>query len=314
MIFSALFFCWFLFCMDSAKMTGFAFLLRYTLRRGGKSMTWVYIDILFCVSWGMNTFLLWAAGRIVGLRTKKWRVVLGGLLSAAFYCVWLIYTGEQGKLLVSVVLLGLGIWAAYLPKTAKIFLRLFGGSILASFLLGGGIQVLFTLTKRQMGIRYPWYLLLWSVLISYFGLKAGAKWLEANIQRRKECCTVSVCWRGKQAEGRVLIDTGHGLKQEDGRGVLILELAAVLPLFLPGEGVRLLAGEWEKIEGLESLAFGSLGNADGRLWGFYADEGKLYFGEKEIIHKNIFVGISKDGFSGAYEGLTPPCLLEEEWE
>ena len=120
-------------------------------------------------------------------------------------------------------------------------------------------------------------------------------------------------WRGKQADARVLIDTGHGLKQADGRGVLILELAAVLPLFSAEEGIRLLAGEWEKIEKLEPLAFGSLGNADGRLWGFYADEVKLYFGEKERNQKTLFVGISKEGFSGAYEGLIPPCFIEEEW-
>ena len=64
--------------------------------------------------------------------------------------------------------------------------------------------------------------------------------------------------------------------------------------------------------GLEWLSFTSLGNPDGRLWGIRAEKLLLSFGEKKIIHKNIFVGINMEEFAGAYEGLVPPCLLEEE--
>ena len=42
----------------------------------------IYIDVLFFVTWGMDAFLLWAAGRIAGFRGKNWRIFLGGLLSA----------------------------------------------------------------------------------------------------------------------------------------------------------------------------------------------------------------------------------------
>lgn len=283
-------------------------------------MAWIYIDILFFISWSMDTFLLWMAGRIVGFRAKGWRLVLGGMLTAVFYCGWMLSFRNNGGLLVSFVLLSIGIEVGYTPKTAKIFLRLCGGSLIASFLLGGGIQVLFTMTQAQRYLGHglvtqficPWYLLPWAVLVSYFALKLAARWLEVNIQRRREFCTVSVYWRGRQADGRVLIDTGNGMKQADGRGVVILELAALLPLFTAEEYVWLLAGEWERIAELEMLPFGSLGNADGKLWGICAEEVRLYFGEKEKIHKNSFVGISKEGFSGAYEGLTSPCLLEEE--
>lgn len=282
-------------------------------------MAWIYIDILFFISLGMDTFLLWAAGRIVGFRTKLWRLVFGGVLAAVCHCAGMLLFGNGG-ILFSFALLGIGVAAAYLPKSGKMFLRLFGGALLASFLLGGGIQVLFTMTQaqRQLGqglvteVVYPWYLLPWAVLLSYFALKLAAKWLEANIQRRREVCSVLVVWRGRQADGRVLIDTGNGLKQEDGRGVVILELAAMLPLFTAEESVYLLAGEWERLEQLESLPFGSLGNSNGQLWGICAEELRLCFGEKQVIQKDIFVGISIEGFSGAYEGLTPPDLLEEE--
>ena len=34
----------------------------------------IYIDIVFPVTWGMDAFLLWMAGRILGLRRKWWCV------------------------------------------------------------------------------------------------------------------------------------------------------------------------------------------------------------------------------------------------
>ena len=279
----------------------------------------VYIDVLFVVNWGMNTFLLWCAGRIVGFRTRKWRLFLGGFLAAGVYCGWFCLFRKNGGILLSLVLLAAGTAAAYLPKRGKNFLRLLGAAVLASFLLGGGMNVLFTMTQAQrvfgQGIvlqkAYPWWLLPWSVAIAYILLKIGIKWIEAHIQRRREFCTAAIFWRGKQAEGRILIDTGNGLRQKDGRGVAVLEMAALLPLFTAEENVALLSGQREGLP-LEYLSFTSLGNPDGKLWGLRAEELHLSFGERHIVHKNIFVGISLEAFTGSYEGLVPPCLLEEE--
>lgn len=106
----------------------------------------------------------------------------------------------------------------------------------------------------------------------------------------------------------MLIDTGNGL-QERGRGVAVAELSLLLPLFSREEQIRLLSGE---MTGLENIGFTSLGNANGRLCGIRAEKLILSYGERHIIQKDIFVGISMEGFAGAYEGIVPPCLLEEE--
>ncbi|MBR4015325.1 MAG: sigma-E processing peptidase SpoIIGA [Anaerotignum sp.] len=280
----------------------------------------VYIDVLFFITWGMQSFLLWMAGRFAGFRAKKWRLLMGGFLSAMLYCLWLWVFRRNGGILLSFLLLLCGLGAAYLPKQWKNFLRLFFAAWGASFLLGGGIAVLFTLTQSQRLLGeglilrqnnlYPWQLLLWAIAMAYILMRATAKWVEAHIQRRREFCSVVIFWRGRRAEGRVLIDTGNGLRQEDGRGVVVLESAAVRSLFSPEEQMALLSGERRGLA-LESLAFTSLGNPDGRLWGIRAERLELFFGEQTICHKDIFVGISFEGFTGAYEGLTPPCLLEE---
>jgi len=275
----------------------------------------VYIDVVFLVSFGMHLFLLWAAGRIAGFTAKKRRLMLGGFLSAGFYCLAICFIGTDGGIFFSLLLMALGLCCSYYPKQGRNWLRLFFSAWAVSFLMGGGINVLFTLTQAQRmfgrGLvvekSYPWWLLPWAVGMAYALLKWAGKWLEANIQRRKEYCTATILWHGRGIESRMLIDTGNGLK-EKGRGVAVMELSALLPLFSREEQVRLLSGEHS---GLEWLAFTSLGNPDGKLWGIRAEKLILSYGEKRVIHKNIFVGINENEFSGAYEGLVPPCVIEE---
>ena len=282
----------------------------------------IYIDVLFFTNWGMNSFLLWCAGRLAGFRAGKARILLGGFVSALLYCLWLYFFRRNGGLLFSLLLMAAGIAAAYLPKRGKSLLRLFAAAWAVSFLMGGAAAALLTLTNaqtlfghglilRRNAELYPWQMLVWSVGMAYALLKLGGRWIESHIQRRREFCTVSVLWRGRRTEGRALIDTGNGLRQEDGRGVAVLEFAALQPLFTPEESVALLQGVREGI-GLCSLPYTSLGNPDGRLWGVRAEQLEISFGETSVRHSDIFVGITFEAFTGAYEGLLPPCLLKEE--
>ncbi len=276
----------------------------------------LYIDVIFLVTWGMDTLLLWAAGRLAGFFAKKRRILLGGFLSAALYCLWLWCFRRNGGFFLSALLLGMGLFAAYHPKRGRNWLRLLGCGWAASFLLGGGVEMLFSFTQVQRSFgqglaveqAYPWWLLPWASGIAYLCIKLAAKWLTANIQRRREYCTLYLMYRGRGIEGRMLIDTGNGLVHE-GRGVAVVQLSAVLPLFPKERQVALLSG---RREGLEWLPFQSLGNPDGRLWGLRAEQLRLSYGEKTITHRDIFVGISEADFTGAYEGLVPPQLLEEE--
>ena len=275
----------------------------------------IYIDVVFLVSWGMDAFLLWAAGRTAGFSAKKWRLVLGGFLAAAVYCLWICFLQKNGGFLLSFLLLGIALVVAYYPKQGRNWLRLFGSVWAVSFLMGGGINLLFTITQAQrtfgQGIiiqkMYPWWLIPWSVGMAYVFLKLATRWMQSHIIRRREYCTAAILWRGKGVEGRMLIDTGNGLR-ENGRGVVVAQLSAVLTLFSKEEQIRILSGD---MTGLAWLPFTSLGNPQGRLWGIRAEKLILSFGETQIIHENIFVGISMEDFTGAYEGLVPPCLLEE---
>lgn len=276
----------------------------------------IYIDVIFLVSFGMHTFLLWAAGRLAGFSVGNGRLFLSAFLTALIYCLCLCFFQRNGGFLFFCFLLSAGLFGAYYPKQGRNWLRLFGAGWAASFLMSGCISMLFTMTQaqRMLGQKiiiqkgYPWWLLPWSVGMAYFLLKGSAKWLEANIIRRKEYCTARILWNGRGVEGRMLIDTGNGLK-EKGRGVAVVQISALLPLFAKEKQVHILSGD---MSGLRWMSYSSLGNPDGRLWGISVEKLILCFGERKIIHRNIFVGINMEEFTGAYEGLVPPCLLEEE--
>ncbi len=278
----------------------------------------IYIDIVFFWEFTMDLFLLWATGRIIGFRAKAWRLFLGALLSALCHCLLLVFLFPMnGGFFVSLVLLIIGLSAAYLPKSIKNFTRLFFTALFASFLLGGGLNVLFMSTQAQKLLGsglilrqkfFPWQYLLWGIALSYVVLKVGAHWIETHIRRRRDFCTVYIRKESRWVEGRCLIDTGNGLKK-DGKGVIVMELGVVLPLFSQEDGEKLLLGEKT---GLVPVNYTSLGNPEGALWGFVARECKISFGEKTINHKELYIGISFDFFKGGYEGLIPPCLLEED--
>ena len=79
----------------------------------------IYIDIVFPVTWGMDAFLLWMAGRILGLRRKRWRFALGGLFAAVCDCAWLFFLQRSGGALFSLLLLaGGGFSNTYARSTA----------------------------------------------------------------------------------------------------------------------------------------------------------------------------------------------------
>ena len=86
----------------------------------------IYIDIVFPVTWGMDAFLLWMAGRILGLRRKRWRFAFGGLFAAVCDCAWLFFSQRSGGALFSLLLLAGGVLIADKTKSGKIFFRRVG--------------------------------------------------------------------------------------------------------------------------------------------------------------------------------------------
>lgn len=305
--------------MDSAVLTKYLGAIDYTLFGGYQKMeTYLYIDILFLLEWLMHFFLLFASGRFCGIYRGGGRILFGSFVASALhiFCLCLILPKQVG-LFWSIIFLMIGILLTYSPKTIQHFTKLCLATIFSSFLLGGGLNVYFVMMQQQVFFgtipvqatppqNFPWYYLIWSVIVSYILIRKGEKFIRNHIQNRIEFCTVVLKKGDICVEGYALIDTGNHLNYQ-GRGVAILELSVLLPLFTREENERILKGERDF---LIPLTFSSLGNADGGLYGFFVDKCVLKFGGEAIQYEDFFVGIQFDGFVGGYEGLIPPCLLD----
>ncbi len=280
--------------------------------------TYLYIDILFLLEWFMHFFLLFASGRFCGIYRGVGRILLGSFVASALhiFCLYLIFPKRVG-LFWSMIFLMIGILLTYSPKTIPHFTKLCLATIFSSFLLGGGLNVYFVMTQQQAFLgtfpvqaiqpqNFPWYYLIWSVIVSYILIRKGEKFIQNHIQKRTDFCTVVLKKGEVSVEGYALIDTGNHLKYE-GRGVVILELSVLLPLFTREENEKILKGERDF---LIPLTFSSLGNAEGGLFGFLVEECVIKFGGEKITYEDFFVGIQFDGFIGGYEGLIPPSLLD----
>lgn len=131
------------------------------------------------------------AGRILGLRRKRWRFAFGGLFAAV--CDWRVgfsfFAKKRAVRYFSLLLLAGGVFIAYTPKSGKIFLRLMGTTLLSSFLLGGGSTAFVYL---YAGTAIVWagsyrradlsvVAAAWAVLLAYVLLKLGAGWMETHI-------------------------------------------------------------------------------------------------------------------------------------
>lgn len=277
--------------------------------------SYIYADVVLLLEGSMHIFLLYAIGKFSGTHRRFSRILLGGIMSSLCNFFWLLlFFPKNGGVLLLTISMTVGVVVTYAPKTIHHFLRLMGFSLFNSFLLSGGINVIIMIGKQEQFFRHgvllrpvtmPWYYLVWSILLGYVLLKHGEKFLYRHFQKRQNFCTVTLKKDGEMTEGNVLIDTGHHL-QYDGKGVLIMEFPVLLPLFSKEEVVAILAKQYHMLIG---IPYASLGNPDGELFGFFADECILQQGDQKIVHNKVFVGIQFDGFSGGYDGLTPISLF-----
>lgn len=115
----------------------------------------VYADVLFLINFSADYLVLLTVGRLMRIRLRRFRLILGSLFGALYAVPALILIPTYPLLLLSVLLsgvalslLGLGFpgWRRFLCCLVLLWL--------VSFLYGGAITVLFTFSVRLFG-RLP---------------------------------------------------------------------------------------------------------------------------------------------------------------
>lgn len=194
----------------------------------------------------------------------------------------------------------------------------------ASFLLGGFLEMLFAFTDAQRFLgkgltisvsMMSWQRLLWGCLLFYILLKAGAGWLERHGKNRGQYCRITVESGGKTVNCTGFLDTGNELRTEVGKPVVVLELARCVPLLPRESALCLLLGKSlpeKEASFFSQMPFAAVGTSSGMLTLFMAERLTVTQGKISRKYEQMPIGIYMDRFTGGSAALVPPVLLEEE--
>ena len=181
----------------------------------------MYVEDLLALNFMMNVFLLYLTARLLGRNVAKKRILAGGFLAAlyslaVYFPASAVFFSWAGKLLVSLLV----VWFTFRPKRLVETLRLCGGFLLASFIVGGSIFALYFFAGAQVilegGVFYlqpAWPgMLFYGTLIAFFLLLAVWHFGEWQRHSRKYRFCLEIFDGENKVKVNALVDTGNRLR------------------------------------------------------------------------------------------------------
>ena len=298
----------------------------------------IYADVIFAVNLAMDFLVLWICSRLLGLRTRIYRLILGAA-SGAGLCVFFLYMGlgAAGNVLTLETVYLACVYISFSPRSIKAAAAALLTTHLVSFGLGGICLALFMFFGggTGLGVVFPdlgafsvWVLAAASAL-SYALLKLFGPLFKRKVLNRPEMYETKVYADGREVTLTSMLDTGNLLCEPvSGEPVLIAEYARIRPVLPAGAETGLYGPDGEanldalltKGGGffrnrLRLLPYESLGKKNGLLIGFRADkvEFKPLAAESgpKTERKNVIVGLYNSSLSddGLYDALLNAELI-----
>ena len=170
------------------------------IRRKGVCLIWVmklivYIDTAIALSFMVNGFLLWLPGRLLRVKTKLYRRLLGAILGVLYSGLCFIFDFYQ--LWMSLLVAYMQIWAVYPEKHISLFC-----TYLLTAMILSGWQYMFSAQGSLALILF---------VLGGVALLFVAKKLFMYVRADKMYRNVTVCVGGKYVEITGYIDSGNRL-------------------------------------------------------------------------------------------------------
>ena len=291
----------------------------------------VYADVVFLINFAMDFFVIAAAGRLLKLPRRQFRVPLGAFAAALAGCAFTFITIPRGGLvpLAGLLVLCGGLAAAYSPIRIRAFGKLVAAAYGIAFGVGGAMTALFTMTNLPYiaGLtiqRFSVWALFGGTVVSYALLKLARRVLRTHELQKCTYYHVTVSIGSASASFQGLVDTGCALIDPITQAPVIIaefgELCSCLP-----EPVKQLFRESREDNlndlldsfrrgGLSSrmrmIPFASIGAPNGMLVGFRPDSVVLTRDGQRFVSQNTVIGICRSRLSdGAYSALLNPALI-----
>lgn len=285
----------------------------------------VYADLTFLINFIMDFLILWATGKLIGIRLSYTRLViaslLGGLYAVGYLFLDLFWYSLPMKFLFSILLVTVGLFPTNIQVFKKSILYFYSISF---FVAGATMASSFLYKTNQFTFSFSYLWLgggvLAVILLGIFGKRYLRKQLIPNLFKYK----VKLNFAGSLCEGEGFLDTGNSLKDPlTNKPVLVAEYNFIKAC-LPNDIQAAMENTSDQEEMLNELTnsawasrlrlipFTSIGKRNGLLIGVRADEVIITTLKKLFIHKNIIVAIYLDRLSheGDYQMLIPFNIIQ----
>jgi len=284
--------------------------------------------VLFFINLAMDYLLMTAAASLLRVRRKRRRRLFGAALAALAYCAVVLFLPYSPALApaIAMLLLALGLAAAFCPIPVMQYLRLLAATAVLA-LGAGGVMTALGLWLNPFGpARYFSIRLLAAGTLAAYGILRGVRgYLQAAALEKQTLYAVSILIDGAEATLTALADTGNSLADPLTQApVLVAEQAAVLPALPVPLRALLRNGLADDLPALleaiaaanlaarlRMLPFASVGAPHGMLLGLRTDAIYLHKDGHSLAIPGGIVALCREPLSGgAYNALLPPAMLD----
>lgn len=165
----------------------------------------IYIDVVFVTNLLMDYIVLRITGRLLRLRTNRWRYLAGGAAGAFFSCL-ILYLPFEKNLLMGIFLHGacafLMLRIAFCIRKGSLLAKAMVMLYLTAFLAGG-----FWEAVSENGITLPAFLIF--AFATYMGIGALVCAADSARSLRKNIYPVTLSYQGKEQSAYGFYDTGN---------------------------------------------------------------------------------------------------------
>ncbi|MCH5281736.1 MAG: sigma-E processing peptidase SpoIIGA [Lachnospiraceae bacterium] len=269
----------------------------------------IYLDVVFFMNLLYQLGILFLTDRLLHCHAKMWRLLLGGTVGSLSFCLGLlagIPVTKTGWNFLFAVLIGIiSIVAAFCPQNKRKLPAILIMELFLSICLAGMLQISSQITgKSFVALTAAGSLL----FLSLFCLSCK-QLLLAGMRREKDIYDVVLFHKGRQVEGKGLLDTGNSLYDPISKEpVVILQKSMAKQLLLDEMP--------QEQKGYRIIPYQSIGTTKGVLEAFFVEKVILSVGKNgpekgEIERTQVLCAVYEEDYSknGGYEIILHPLLL-----
>lgn len=283
-------------------------------------MITVYIDVLFMVNFLINILIVEGTGVIINEDTRWYRSILAATVGAVYaVCVFFPSLEFVQTFIMKIILSGVMVTIAFKIKSKVHFLKMWGSFYLVSFIFGGSIIAVMSMTDlgAKTGAVYsngtvyfnlPWQLVFASGAGTYFLINLFGRVRKKLVAKESVSRKLSIYVNGELVETKAIIDTGNSLFDPiTGSPVIVCEYEQIKRLVPKETDESLIDKMRERGLKVRLIPFSSIGKDSGLMPAFLPDMVKI--DEREA--KRCIVGISENKLSKGeeYHALLNPMIM-----